>query len=227
MYSNGRILLDWGVSSLATMPYNPSDCTSWGNEAAWREAPLHRAYSSHTISYSGDSTVDTVKNLVSSGTPVNFAIDASQYSSGFSDGNFIISSSEYSSSSINHAQTVVGYDDSVTDDGDVGAFKVVNSWGSSWADGGYYWLTYDAFKEIGNLLCLIYLVDIQNHSPSIIATWQFNQGPTRDLEFEVGIGSQSSPAGKISPHYIKNSASCSWTFPVFMCLDLTLSLIHI
>ena len=120
MNSNSRIIRDWGVPSLANMEYDWHDYTSWGNESAWREAPLHRSYDSHSISYSGDSTVDTVKELVSSGTPVVFAIDAGEYTPGFSDGNYIISSSEYDSSTINHAQTVVGYDDSCADDGDTG-----------------------------------------------------------------------------------------------------------
>ena len=41
----------------------------------------------------------------------------------------------------NHAVTIVGYNDSITDNGDVGAFKVVNSWGTSFGDNGYFWMT--------------------------------------------------------------------------------------
>jgi len=221
MNSNSKIIRDWGVPSLANMGYDWHDYTSWGNESAWREAPLHRSYDSHSISYSGDSTVDTVKDLVSSGTPVVFAIDAGEYTPGFSDGNYLISSSEYDSSTINHAQTVVGYDDSCADDEDTGAFKVVNSWGSGWGDNGYYWITYEAFKEIGNLLCLRYLVDINDYAPSILTTWEFDSAPTREADFEVGIGSYSSPVDYIEPYYSKNGNGYTHTFPDFMCLDIT------
>lgn len=221
MYSNAKIIRDWGVTSMANMTYDWHDSASWGNESAWREAPLHRSVDSYTISFSGDNTVDYVKELVSSDTPVVFAIDANEYSPGFSDSNHIISSSEYDSTTINHAQTIVGYDDAITDDGDTGAFRVVNSWGAGWADDGYYWLTYDAFKEIGNLLMLRYVVDREDYQPSMVATWEFTPSPTREADFELGIGPYSSPLDTRSPTYSKNSNSYNHTFPGFMSLDIT------
>lgn len=39
-----------------------------------------------------------------------------------------------------HAMVVVGYDDNK------GAFKVLNSWGTSWGQGGFGWIAYSAFK---------------------------------------------------------------------------------
>lgn len=41
-----------------------------------------------------------------------------------------------------HAMTVVGYDDNV----EGGAFRVVNSWGEEWGDGGYCWIKYEDFS---------------------------------------------------------------------------------
>ena len=44
-----------------------------------------------------------------------------------------------------HAITVVGYDERRQ------AFKVINSWGTNWASGGFGWIGYDAFRtEITN-----------------------------------------------------------------------------
>ena len=40
-----------------------------------------------------------------------------------------------------HAVCVVGYDDTKFG----GAFKIVNSWGESWGDGGYFWMKYADF----------------------------------------------------------------------------------
>ncbi len=40
-----------------------------------------------------------------------------------------------------HAMLVVGYDD------EKNAFKLINSWGSAWANDGYIWISYDFFKQ--------------------------------------------------------------------------------
>ncbi len=42
-----------------------------------------------------------------------------------------------------HAMTVVGYDD----DKFGGAFRVLNSWGTDWADGGFVWMRYKDFTQ--------------------------------------------------------------------------------
>ncbi|MFN3275579.1 MAG: C1 family peptidase [Paracoccus sp. (in: a-proteobacteria)] len=43
-----------------------------------------------------------------------------------------------------HAMTVVGYDD--LHEG--GAFEIVNSWGSGWGNGGFFWISYDMFNAV-------------------------------------------------------------------------------
>lgn len=42
-----------------------------------------------------------------------------------------------------HAMTVVGYDDNKYG----GAFRIINSWGTRWGDGGFYWVKYDEFAR--------------------------------------------------------------------------------
>jgi hypothetical protein len=55
-----------------------------------------------------------------------------------------------------HAMTVVGYNDSiwidinknnVVDDGEEGAFRIANSWGSIWGNKGFIWFAYDALRK--------------------------------------------------------------------------------
>ncbi|MGB2581699.1 MAG: PKD domain-containing protein [Thermoplasmata archaeon] len=222
MDGNMFVIRDWGAATLATMPYDDSEDLDWGSPSAFREAPEHRADEVFYIPYSGATTVDAIKALVSEGTLVTFGLDALQYDSGFADGNFILSAAEYSSYILNHAQTIVGFDDSVADDGEVGAFRVVNSWGVEWGDDGFYWFTYEAFLELGemDMLYLNYITDIPDYSPELVAVWHFNDAPARNADIEVGLGPVESPIGSKIPFFLKDR-SASQRFPTYMCLDVS------
>jgi hypothetical protein len=222
--TNMMVIVDWGVATLARMPYDDSDATSWGSPEAFREAPLHRALEVGYIDYSPSLTIETIKTLVTEGTPVAFALDANQFTPGFSDGNYIVSSSEYSSTTLNHAQTIVGFDDSVSDDSDTGAFRVVNSWGSDWGDSGYYWFTYDTIKELGSqgILNLNFIVDLEDYAPSLLAVWHFNDSPTRSADISAGLSSGSGIEMEKTPFFDGGEdPRARESFPTFMCLDLT------
>jgi len=217
-----ELIMEWGVSTLSTMPYNDFDVDSWGEEPAWREAPYHRPLNYNPIFFVGPTTIDAIKSLLDSGIPVTIGIDAYQLDPGFTDGNYIISSAEYDSSgSLNHAQCFVGYDDSITDDGNIGAFRVVNSWGLGWGDNGYYWLTYDAFSEFGDdpFQSILYFTDRIDYNPSLIGTWEFSATPTRmDDIITLGAGPHDSPLDTITPPYDNDVVNL---FPEFMALDIS------
>jgi len=218
----GLLLEEWGAATWETIPYTDTDYTNWGNESAWRDAPLHRPLQFNWLSYLGDPTITTIKNLIEGGTPVTFNIDANEYNPGLVD-NYILSSAEYSSNTINHAQCIVGFDDSIAEDGDVGAFRVVNSWGDSFADGGFYWLTYEALKEIGALgdgyIQIGCYDDRIDYEPSLIATWEFSSAPTRmDDIITLGVGPHDTPLDMITPSYESNVINL---FPEFMALDIS------
>jgi len=220
MSTNMGISVDWGTATLATMPYNDGDPVSWGSMEAFREAPLHRADMVHSLSYNGGSTVDTAKALLQAGHPIAYAMDAGQFGPSFSDGNYIMSSVEYNSWTLNHAQTIVGFDDSITDDGEVGAFKIVNSWGAGWGDKGFYWMTYEAFKELGSIgiLNATYIDDLVDYVPAILSIWHFDAAPTRSASLGVGIGPHASPIQTKSPYFEAETAN---NYPTFMALDIS------
>ncbi len=217
MWDNGYVIEDWGAATWSTMPYDQYDHLDWGDANAFRDAPLHRA---NQVNYIATPTVNDIKFLIDSGTPSTFVIDANEYSNAFADGNYIISAFEYGSSSYNHAQTIVGYDDSITDDGETGAFRVANSWGTGWADSGFYWITYDAFEKMRDDagLYLTYIDDIPDYNPSLLATWHFNAAPTRDINMTLGIGMQSSPLQTKYPFYYWDSGN---SLPTYISLDVT------
>ncbi|MFX1589190.1 MAG: CARDB domain-containing protein, partial [Promethearchaeota archaeon] len=219
-----ELIKQWGVATLNTMPYDDTDVNSWGDEAAWREAPYHKPLDYTLITYIGYTTIDAIKSLLDIGTPVTFGIDASQFYNGLDDytGDYILSSSEYdNSSSLNHAQCFVGYDDSISEGSDVGAFRVVNSWGGDWMDNGFYWLTYDALHKFGAVGSqqIIFLTDRIDYSPDLIAIWEFNPGSTRMGDIlTLGVGPHDSPLNSTTPHYDYDENNL---FPEFMAFDIS------
>jgi hypothetical protein len=220
MAENLQVIVDWGVASLATMPYSQTDLVSWGGQEAFREAPLHRA-AGYTEEYwlKGEEAVALVKNRVASNMPVTFALDAYQYGPSFRD-NLIMSAAEYNGHNQNHANTIVGYDDSITDDGEQGAFRVVNSWGSGWGDHGYYWLTYDALKKMSNGpgLFLTEVADLTDYVPQMLAVWHFDNAPVRSDAIEVSQGKYPTVVRTLTPSFAGDGGH---TMPSFMCLDIT------
>ena len=103
-----------GIATWKKMPYSVSDSTSWPNEAAWREAPKYRngnAAKNLVIRVEKDSDIQTLKSCLASGWLVSISIDANKYTS--LSQNDVWSSLNYSVISTNHANTIVGYDDSM------------------------------------------------------------------------------------------------------------------
>ncbi len=208
-----NLVVSLGNSDLQKMSYDDTDHTSWGSENAWRDAPQHRTTGVETTDV---SNIDVIKSWLSEGYPVTMAVDGDQYNF---DGDNVLSSSEYSAGSPNHANTLVGYDDSISDDGETGAFLIANSWGPSWGpnDDGTYYMTYDCFQnlywtDVSRYTGAVY--DSNSHPDKVITTELSTTG-ARDATVEVGRGSPSSP---------EDSNSIPWNggnsnFPSFMCFD--------
>jgi hypothetical protein len=64
-----------------------------------------------------------------------------------------------------HALCVVGYDDAMFGKG---AFKLINSWGKNWGDGGYFWITYDDFDQFAKYGYQGYVQPLTHADPIIL-----------------------------------------------------------
>jgi len=222
-WTNGYVMRSVGVCRWVNMPYNQYDDVGWGNEDAWRDAPKYRIDNVYTLSSPFDNTdINTIKNTVSGGTPVTFALHASSYNNFGSDD---VLGTTGMVNNYNHANTIVGYDDSVTDSetGETGAFKVVNSWGSGWGpnSNGYYWMTYDAFKGSQNTYPACWFdILYESDEPTLLGVWNLNPVVDRDASVELGVGSYASPLETRNPLWDGHS-DVMHSYPSFMCLDIT------
>ena len=99
-----------------------------------------------------------------------------------------------------HAMTIVGYNDeiwtdingnSVVDYGEMGAFKLVNSWGTQYANDGFIWLAYDSLNKVSSVsgamqfrnriesvfgVSGISVSSEKNHSSGIFLSYTLNTG---------------------------------------------------
>lgn len=98
--------------------------------------------------------IEKIKYLVSGSLPIIAAISV-----GEDFGNLKGVRSTYSGDKVvkgGHAITIVGYDDDYPGGG---AFRILNSYGSDWGDDGFFWMTYDDFKEHGSAAYVAWVVD--------------------------------------------------------------------
>ena len=132
-----NLMQDVGAAPLSQMGYDPADFTSQPDSAALANAGHFRLLSWKRVDY---KDILEVKSQVNAGYPVMIGatVDDGFMHAG-KDFTWRAASGEARGS---HAMLVVGYDD------DRHAMRVINSWGTAWGDGGYYWLDYDYFPVV-------------------------------------------------------------------------------
>ena len=148
------MMADKGVSTLRTTPYA---CGSTITETAYAEAVNYRIGDASFLfaakGYSkddayirtSDESIELAKKALTEGSPiaVSFTLPKS-----FLNIKSAVWNPDSRESSVDtawkhnkHAMCVIGYDDNKAG----GAFQVLNSWGSDWADNGTIWIKYNDF----------------------------------------------------------------------------------
>lgn len=143
-----------GTTTWMQFPYNDQNCSLQPNQSQLTAALNHKISRSVKIDAETElnnqtySRLEIIKNLLNQGTPVIMAIsldDSFKNTTPRNSENLYIYNSYNPSQNYGgcgHAMLIVGYDNSLN------AFKVVNSWGSGWANEGYCWISYNFFKAV-------------------------------------------------------------------------------
>lgn len=125
-------LIDKGVAKEADYPYVAVKGTCKTN--------VEHPYKAVAWGYV-DSTVDipsvaTLKKALCMYGPLGVAVVATPAFKAYTGGVF----NEHSNAKVNHAITLVGWDDSKN------AWRIKNSWGTGWGESGYMWIDYNSNK---------------------------------------------------------------------------------
>ncbi len=139
------ILIHQGALPLSDLPYDPTDTCTQPTSSQLTAAHEYRALGYGAFFVYGEeghvtaTQVETLKSYLAQGQV--FVLGIPVYSPSFfhpeENDNVVDVPGVGETFEGYHAITVVGYDDAI------GGFKFVNSWGSSYADGGFAYLSYD------------------------------------------------------------------------------------
>ena len=142
MFDAFSLLVDQGVASLATMPYNPNDDRTQPGAAARREAADYKIADWGVVLRTSHTTfVREIKRHLAANTPVVIGIHTYPDFFNLDEANPVYDDASGFSRG-GHAIVIVGYDDARS------AFKIINSWGTDWGLDGYGWIDYDASERL-------------------------------------------------------------------------------
>ena len=135
-----NVLQKQGAPKLAEHPYACNQAISSRDKS---NANPHKIKAYHRLSYDANNknkTLNNIKKSLSNGNPV--IIGMSAYAS------FTYAKGVWNGSQDNfrggHAMTIIGYDDNKYG----GSFEIMNSWGTTWGNGGFIWVRYnDMYKN--------------------------------------------------------------------------------
>lgn len=133
-----ELIVDQGVSTLSTMPYDQYNCSTSPSISARQEASNYKGLRTARV-----NGTRGIKAALANRLPVIIGMKVYNqlYELNGPDSVYNTTSGENLGG---HAVTIVGYDDSRYG----GAFRVINSWSKNWGDGGYFWLPYAAAQDV-------------------------------------------------------------------------------
>lgn len=132
-----RLLVRDGSAGWQLMPYDASDWASQPSQAAKEDARNHRLEGYHRVDLRDQLGA---KLSLFDGNPILISVPLDEALQQVGDG---VWQGPQREGAPLHCMVIVGWDDAR------GAFRAMSSWGESWGDEGYGWLSYQGFAKHG------------------------------------------------------------------------------
>lgn len=171
------LVLTKGVATLEDFPYTDTNFTRMPGPELIEDSKEFAIASYRRLDASPDALVSLTslaKNHLASGFPVLIGMQVGKQFMSHSGGG-IYKATGTGNDEGGHAMCTVGYDDSRQ------AFKVINSWGTGWGEGGFGWVDYDTFNEkVGRAFVVQDIVIYEPNTPPSVTPPPAPIAPTAD-----------------------------------------------
>ncbi len=190
-----RLFETLGCATMADMPYSYTAYRTFPEEKTFRNGMKFRTLSTHQIETRTDSGLQVLKDHLSAGNLAVLGIYGYQNLNNIGAYNNTYCVSQATGSRLYwHEVTIIGYDDSLATADGVGAFHLVNSWGTAWGDEGFFWMSYEAVKHTQTSYgYVMYATDRIGYEPLLTTRIEAGHSDRYNLVYNVGLGDTSSP----------------------------------
>jgi C1A family cysteine protease len=207
-------LINRGCAPISDCAIATSDYYSLASEAAFTSAINYRSMDAYSINTTNMAGVNTIREILASGKVATITIQVYDNFDNISSYNYVYCASQRTGSNRGgHAVTVVGYNDSLSTADGYGAFKLVNSWGTSWGISGYAWISYKALMD--NYLSqgsAIMINNRTNYTPLLKAKLKITHSSRGYVSLTMSLGSAASPTMTIDESFATKT-SVNRSFP--------------
>jgi Papain family cysteine protease len=186
-----------GVDNLEAFPYVDGDFVTQPDLASVERASRFPERSWNTIT----TSTTQFKNALAGHNAVVISMEVFPDFDTLNTTTNTVYDSSAGSSRGRHAVAIIGFDDSRS------AFKFINSWGTSFASGGYGWIGYSFITDSKLALDAYVMNDGSNQIPSSVSATVGAGGNTRVAE----LSTAGAPVG-----FQENRTAGNWTSPSFL-----------
>jgi hypothetical protein len=191
------LLCQQGACMMSDFAYDENDYTTWPTESAYENAIPYRGYDGWAVNVIEEPGINQVKWVLAAHHTCVLGINVYANFDNIEKYDTVYTVRDRTGKSRGgHAVCIVGYDDNKQTADGPGAFRLVNSWGTDWGNGGYFWMSYHAVKNIKANLSqgfVYYTNDRYQYSPTALARVKLTH-PSRDwIDIMFGIGSSNDP----------------------------------
>lgn len=166
-----KCLNDFGCAPYTSTNINSNDPITWPSEKAYNDAITYRCKQGlFAIYILNDNGIDQLKQHLSDSD--NAVVPIKVWNSFYNDTfglDYVYDTGDLGGQYRGGQWVcIMGYNDSLDTPDGKGAFRLVNSWGTSWGDNGYFWMTYDVMKSSDFVIyqTAYYTKDRRNYNPN-------------------------------------------------------------